>query len=202
MTFLMAAILTVNLQLDVRLYDSIGVSPAELDRARAGVGAILASVGIKPIWRPCHVSTCTGPVKPHEVALRFVRSGPLSEAGSLGFSLIDVPRHAGSLATIYLDRVQALAAQAAIDEGDLLGRAMAHEIGHMLIGRADHSRTGLMRAVWGSDELRRGLPTDWLFSGREAAELRRQLTMRMRAGEPPTAMLARLIAPCDETMLP
>lgn len=202
MTFLMAAILTANLQLNVRLYDSIGVAPAELDRALAGVGVILASVGVRPIWRPCHVVACTGPVKPHEVALRFVRSGPLSEAGSLGFSVIDVPRHAGSLATIYLDRVQALAAQAAVDESELLGRAIAHEIGHMLIGRADHSRSGLMRAVWVSGELRRGLPTDWLFSGKEAAVLRRQLAERMRAAEPPAQMLARLSAPCDETTLP
>ena len=123
-------------------------------------------------------------------------------------SLLDLPlsprvwTHAGSLATIYLDRVQELAALAAVDESELLGRAIAHEIGHMLIGRPDHSRTGLMRAVWVSGELRRGVPTDWLFSGGEAAELRRQLASRMRAAEPPAPMMARLIAPCDETMQP
>jgi hypothetical protein len=59
MQLLMSALLVVNLQLVVRIYDSVGVPPADVERARASVGAILASVGIDPIWRPCHASTCT-----------------------------------------------------------------------------------------------------------------------------------------------
>jgi hypothetical protein len=178
MQLLMAALMAVNLQLVVRVYDSVGVPPADVERARASVGAILASVGIDPIWRPCHVSTCTGPVKPHEVVLRFVRSSPGSAKDSLGSSLIDASQHAGSLGTIYADRVRALATQAGVDEGELLGRAIAHEIGHMLIGTSEHSRFGLMRAVWVTSELRRGQPSDWIFSGREGAELRQRLEAR------------------------
>jgi hypothetical protein len=124
------------------------------------------------------VSTCTGPVKPHEVVLRFVRSSPGSAKDSLGSSLIDASQHAGSLGTIYADRVRALATQAGVDEGELLGRAIAHEIGHMLIGTSEHSRFGLMRAVWVTSELRRGQPSDWIFSGREGAELRQRLEAR------------------------
>jgi hypothetical protein len=178
MQLLMAALMAVNLQLVVRVYDSVGVPPADVERARASVGAILASVGIDPIWRPCHASTCTGPVKPHEVVLRFVRSTPGAARDSLGSSLIDVSQHAGSLGTIYTDRVRALATQAGVDEGALLGRAIAHEIGHMLIGTSEHSRVGLMRAVWVTKELRRDQPSDWVFSGREGAELRQRLEAR------------------------
>jgi len=184
MQLVMAALVVVNLQLVVRVYDSVGVPPADVERARASVGAILASVGIDPIWRPCHVSTCTGPVKPHEVVLRFVKSSPGSARDSLGSSLIDVSQHAGSLGTIYADRVRALATQAGVDEGELLGRAIAHEIGHMLIGTSEHSRVGLMRAVWVTNELRRGQASDWVFSGREGAELRQ----RLEARTPPTLM--------------
>lgn len=190
MTFLMTALVVVNLQLVVRIYDSAGVSPAGLDHARASAGAILASVGIEPIWRPCHVSTCTGPVKPHEIAIRVVRSGPQSDKDSLGFSLIDVPKHAGSLGTLYEDRVRDLAAQAGVDDGELLGRAMAHEIGHMLIGVPTHSRFGLMRAVWATGELRRGLPSDWMFSKEEGSELRRRLLARTLAPALPESVVA------------
>jgi hypothetical protein len=91
--------------------------------------------------------------------------------------VIDVSHHAGSLGTIYTDAC-ALAAQAGVDEGELLGRAIAHEIGHMLIGTSEHSRVGLMRAVWVTNELRRGQPSDWVFSGREGAELRQRLEAR------------------------
>ena len=68
-----------------------------------------------------------------------------------------------------------------MDDGELLGRAMAHEIGHMLIGTSAHARFGLMRAVWASGELRRGMPLDWVFSAKEGAELRRRLDARTSA---------------------
>jgi len=183
----MTALVVVNLQLVVRVYDSVGVPPADVERARSSVGAILASVGIDPIWRPCHASTCTGPVKPHEVVLRLVDSGPRSAEGSLGFSVIDVSQHAGSLGTIYIDRVHALATQARVDDGELLGRAIGHEIGHMLIGTSGHAPSGLMRAVWASSELRRGQASDWQFSGTEAVELRRALAARIAPSPVETA---------------
>ena len=192
MTFLMTALVIVNLQIVVRLYDSVGVPPAEMGRARASAGAILASIGLEPIWRPCHVTICIEPVKPHEVLVRIVRSGPLSAKDSLGFSVIDTSLRAGSLATIYDDRVHALSAQAEVDDGLLLGRAIAHEIGHMLLGTPNHSRFGLMRALWVSAELRRDLPSDWAFSGREAAELRQRLIARTRPPTAPTTLVAGL----------
>ena len=107
MTFLMTALVMVNLQIVVRIYDSVGVPPAEMGHARASAGAILASIGLEPIWRPCHETICIEPVKPHEVLVRIVRSGPLSAKESLGFSVIDTSLRAGSLATIYEDRVHA-----------------------------------------------------------------------------------------------
>ena len=60
-----------------------------------------------------------------------------------------------------------------MDEGELLGRAIAHEIGHMLIGTPAHARVGLMRAVWvDAASCAAVRPLDWMFSGREGAELR------------------------------
>jgi hypothetical protein len=54
----------------------------------------------------------------------------------------------------------------------------------MLMGTSEHSRVGLMRAVWVTNELRRGQPSDWVFSSREGAELRQ----RLEARTPPTLM--------------
>jgi hypothetical protein len=104
--------------------------------------------------------------------------------------VIDVPRHSGSLGTVYEDRVGDLAAQAGVDDGELLGRAMAHEIGHMLIGTSSHARFGLMRAVWASGELRRDMPLDWMFSSKEGSELRRRLTARTAAPTVPESVVA------------
>jgi len=67
---------------------------------------------------------------------------------------------------------------------------MAHEIGHMLIGTPSHARFGLMRAVWASGELRRGMPLDWMFSPKEASELRRRLIARSSAPAVPESVVA------------
>jgi hypothetical protein len=192
MTILLAALLTIHLQLEVRLYDSVGVPPADLDRARVGADAILASVGINPIWRPCNATTCVGKPKPREIEIRLVNSTPLSQPGSLGFSAIDVDRRAGTIATVYLDRVDALADQAGTDRRTLLARVVAHEVGHLLLGRPSHSPTGLMRATWRSTELQRDMPLDWLFSAQEGAEMRRRLLSRPEADDTPIAIVASI----------
>jgi hypothetical protein len=179
MSLILTAVLLANLPLVVRTYDSAGVSARVLDRAERSAGATLAAVGIDPIWRPCHVKGCVSKPKPHEVEIRFVTSTPLSEPGSLGFAAIDVGARAGTLATVYVDRVDRLAKLAGGDSGDLLGRAIAHEIGHLLMGTIDHAPFGLMRAIWSGGEIRRALPLDWMFSSGEAAELRRRLAARV-----------------------
>jgi hypothetical protein len=179
MSFILAAMLAAKLPLIVRTYDSAGVAPRVLDNAMQRAGVTLAAVGINPIWRPCHVKGCISRPKPHEIEIRLVKATPLSERGSLGFAAVDLAERAGTLATIYVDRVDALAAQGGADRGDLLGRAIAHEIGHLILGRVDHAPFGLMRATWRVDELRRNLPLDWLFSGSDAAEMRLRLAARV-----------------------
>jgi hypothetical protein len=178
MSFLLAAVLVARLPLVVHVYDTTGVSASKLELARADLAQSLSAIGIEPIWRPCHATGCIGRPKPHEVSVRIVKSGPVAERDSLGYSSIDLEQQAGTLATVYADRVNALAAQVGIDGGVLLGRAIAHEIGHLLLGTATHGRQGLMRALWRMDELQRDRPIDWAFSGHEGELMRRHLNAR------------------------
>jgi hypothetical protein len=183
MSFILAvavsATLSAKLPLVVRTYDSAGVSDAVLAHAEDRARMTLAAAGINPIWRPCHATGCIARPKPHEIEIRFVRSTPASDPGSLGFAAVDVAMRAGTLATIYVDRVTALASQSNVDRDELLGYAVAHEIGHLLLGTTEHAAYGLMRATWRADELRRALPLDWIFSGAEGAEMRRRLSARV-----------------------
>jgi len=180
MSLILAAVLTVQLPLVVRIYDSAGVPARVLEHARQRAGVTLAAAGIEPIWRPCHASGCISRPKPHEIAIRIVNATALSERGSLGFAVVDVVERAGTLATIYVDRVNVLAAQAGVDRGELLGRAIAHEIGHLILGTVEHARFGLMRATWMADELRRDMPLDWVFTEAQGAEMRCRLDARTR----------------------
>jgi len=174
-SLLLTSLLAVKIPLLVQTYDATGVSPRTLDEARSSASVVLAAAGIEPIWRPCHVAGCIQrPKPPHMVMIRIVKSTPLSERGSLGFAAVDLANHSGMLATVYLDRVDALAAEAGADRGELLGRVVAHEIGHLILGTTHHSSIGLMRATWTADELRRRWAFDWMFSSQEAREMRRK----------------------------
>jgi len=54
----------------------------------------------------------------------------------------------------------------------LLGRAVAHEIGHLLMGTNQHSASGIMRARWSRCDLRRGQPDQWRFMRAEMMAMR------------------------------
>ena len=89
----------------------------------------------------------------------------------LGFAAVDPAIHVGVLATIFYDRVQIVATRGGLESGELLGRAMAHEVGHLLLRAAGHSRTGLMRAVWADAELTENRREDWVFSPQDRRQL-------------------------------
>ena len=178
MSLILAAALIANLPLVVRTYDSAGVPSRMLARATDTAGITLAAIGVTPIWRPCHASGCAGKPKAHEVIVRLVTSTPLSERDSLGFAAVDLDQKAGTLATIYVDRVDILAFRSGVDRSTLLGRAIAHEIGHVMLGTAAHAKAGLMRATWRSDELHRDRPLDWVFSEAEGEQMRIRFAAR------------------------
>ena len=85
--------------------------------------------------------------------------------------MIDSERGVGTLATVFVDRVLWFAAKAEVDPGLVLGRAVAHEIGHLVLGTTRHTITGLMRAVWSREELKRNRPADWQFTSRDRAKM-------------------------------
>ena len=172
------AMLVAKLPLVVRTYDAVGLPSRAFDHARASAGVTLAAIGIEPIWRPCHASGCVPRPKPHEIDIRIVNATALTPPGALGSAAVDVVQRAGTLGTVYADRVAALAAVTGADEGELLGRAVAHEIGHLVLGTVDHAPFGLMRATWTAAEIRRCVPIDWRFTAVQGAEMRLRLLAR------------------------
>jgi hypothetical protein len=114
----------------------------------------------------------------------------MSGDDTLGYSYVDKVAHTGVLSTVLVDRVGRLASSTASDPATLLGRAMAHEVGHLLLGTAVHSADGLMRAHWSADEVRLNTWRDWSFSHDEATTMRAQLSARWRMETQPAAVTA------------
>jgi hypothetical protein len=166
-------------QVVVRIYNRLGVPARELSSALETARAILSGAAIELVWREC--GPCDEVPGPRELIVRIVDAPPQAEPESLGYSLVDIRQRSGSLATIFASRVESMAASARFDPGVLLGRTIAHELAHLLIGTTEHSIHGLMRAHWDTRELERDRQRDWVLSRDEAARMRRGLTARAAA---------------------
>jgi len=173
----MLAHAALALSLAVRVYDAYGLPAATLDKAHAAVDRILKEADLRVTWETC---PCGERVGPAELVVRISAAPAASDSGSLGFSFVDVDRRAGTLATVFADRVRVLSRLTGVDEGVLLGRAMAHEIGHLLLGTHDHARSGLMRGRWDARELQRNQPWEWTLSRKDGAAMREALVRRRR----------------------
>jgi len=168
----------------VRVYDLNGVMAGTnrqaLDQARKALDA--ASIDV--IWRMCPASpSCNAPLAPGELTIRIVRAPvPPHYSGTLplGDAMIDALTGAGVLATVYVDRIEWLAHETGTDSRALVGRAIAHELGHLLLATTTHGPVGLMRAYWSQEEVRRGQPRDWSFAPTELAAMRRRAEARER----------------------
>jgi hypothetical protein len=97
--------------------------------------------------------------------------GPGEAEPPLGFAVVDPDTHAGKMATVFHHQIAVVARRTGVARSELLGRALAHEVGHLLLGGRGHSRTGIMRAVWTDEELARDRPEDWLFAAGDSQRL-------------------------------
>lgn len=176
---------------DIRTYNYAGVLPEQVAAARSTTDQIFRSAGISVRWVDCRITpsgdgaACLEPLREgRDLMLRLMDYGPgtgndTARSVSLGSSLLDREQRTGVLMTIDLSRVRNIAENAAIHEPTLLGRAIAHEIGHLLLGSAEHPPEGLMRALWSQDELRGFRAAGWQFSSRESARMRQTLAARI-----------------------
>ena len=173
------------LSLVVRIYDAYDVPSDHLAKARTTAeGIMMKGAGVAVTW-PC---PCLSPVSSGELIVRIAAASPASPPLALGLSFVDIGRKTGTLATVFADRVQTMAAIAGVDPGELLGRVIAHEIAHLLIGTHDHSPRGLMRGEWRASELAQQRPWDWLLSRTEGLTIRQAIWRRL--SESPPGMMA------------
>ena len=166
----------------IRSYNNFGVPAPDLAVAREHAQAILQEAGVNVVWIDCWaggrsepvdtVDRCQEPVG-SDIVLRLLKTkvNDRSRFVSMGFSLVGIPP-APFLATVYVDRAESVARGAGIDPRRVLGLAIAHEIGHVLLNSNSHAPSGLMRADWSRTELRRQDPAAWRFLETEAAQVR------------------------------
>ena len=169
----------VRVQVTARLYNTARVPDIVSETAlRVATGSLIPG-GVDVRWRNCDVvqSCATVPAR-GELVIRIVRSRGMVHRTTplvLGEAFIDTRERTGVLATVFMDRVELIAGQSDTDAALLLGRAIAHEIGHLLLGTNAHSVSGLMRARWTPADIRRHSIADWVLTREDAAAIWRRL---------------------------
>jgi hypothetical protein len=169
-----------NLHVLVRVHDSASVDEKTRDSALGVAEEILSAAGITVSWHRCDLeshnpASCSVPLSAEERVIQFMRSAIDTRTWDhlpLGEAVIDPVRKFGALARVYADRIRWKADETRFKADVLLGRAIAHEVGHLLLGTTRHSATGLMRAFWSTDELLRGQRADWTFTAADSALIR------------------------------
>ena len=84
--------------------------------------------------------------------------------------------------SVYFDAVLDVARRYGQPVGKILGIALAHEIGHVLLPPPSHSAAGIMQPAWEGDALRHAVDGDIAFTGQQAALIRDRL-MRHRMAQ-------------------
>jgi hypothetical protein len=168
----------------IRIYDTSTGGRVARAAAIHATAALVEDAGIAADWLDCTTGSedhgCHAIRSPGDLVVRIApryvtpanpprdsvstRETPTDADLQLGFATLDSTTHIGVLATIFHDQVLTVALRTGLAYSVLLGRAIAHEIGHLILPASGHSMSGLMRGVWTDAELTENRREDWVFA--------------------------------------
>jgi len=181
-----AARTDLNPIISVRVYNYAQAPSTMLAEADREASRILSEAGVKSVWLDCSIvpsadippNPCPEPIEATEVRLRILSAPVRNSLHDTAYGFAIIP----ALATVYSESALGFARN---DEGEfeapiVLGCAIAHEIGHLLLGSNSHSVSGVMCARWERKHIRQAMMGAMVFSPAEArliqSEVRRRMT--------------------------
>jgi hypothetical protein len=189
--------------LHVRIYNLAKVPSRTLERALGETSHILAAAGIETVWNLSEANSSEGEGQTTDftaisipaqqsrdardfLVVRFIRGFPHnSRPNALGYSL--PAAHTGAHVTIFYDRTENVSLVVPPTVQKILGNALAHEIGHVLLGSEEHSEIGIMKAVWTRADYQRVAVRFLEFLPQEALAMRNEVSRRaaLSSASPP-----------------
>jgi hypothetical protein len=177
-------------QITVRVYNYAGATSGTLLRGEEEGTRIFRKAGVEVVWLECSISPspegqappCQTPLGTITVNLRILPPSMAARFESsreeMGFALVSARAGSASDAWVFYQRVEDAAASEFASRSQILAYAMAHEIGHLLLGPDHHSREGIMCARWNQESLEEVSQGQMLFSRDQAQLIRNQVKTR------------------------
>lgn len=151
------------LTITVAICDKTGMDLGALSAAERHAAWVLRAAGIELEWtesqgergpatfRPNSLERCALPAVPTDFVVVIAPESPEGWSPAiLGFAQHDA--HPLKRAYILENSVSAFVEEHQANPGAILGYAVAHELGHLLMPGVGHSSTGIMRTAWGESE--------------------------------------------------
>lgn len=178
----------------LRVYDYTHEDHSALLGAEGEATRILAQAGVSARWTDCptsptklnNLTNCQQPWQVNDYILEIIPEPMAALLGKSEDALGSTPACGTAphcTAYVFYDRVRGMATGTTAAATVLLGRAMAHEIGHLLLGENSHSSTGIMRAAWSARELRLNAGPAMLFTREQSLQMKTRLAERLQFSE-------------------
>ena len=170
----------------VLVIDQARVPAAELAEAEEYVALIFRKALVELRLLDCGLRTetqaCNDLFGERPLFLRILPTRPVT-VSKAALGCADTTPQGGRLATIFYAGINHFIAEAKppASRAQILGYAMAHEIGHLLAG-PKHALSGLMRGKWDGADLRRMARVELLISAPEATVMRERVRQRNGPG--------------------
>ena len=167
-------------QVDERV---LGRAEAEADRVFRGVGAEFEWVNCfesRKVLQQCPLSPDAT-----KLAIDLLPAGASARGSgprALGFAVADERETCAWYAGVMCDRVKRLKS-ALTGMPVILGLAIAHELGHLLLGVRRHATSGLMKARWERGELLQVAQGFLLFGKEESSQIESNIRARLAAAQ-------------------
>ena len=185
-----------RLQIGVRVYNDAHVPDVQMRAAEEVVARVLRQAGIETEWSDCTVvggvmrgdsPSCAAPLHSRDLVVYFVDRLEAHfswvDGNALGYSIIPDTHELASMAYVSYSRIQHLSVSTCAGVEELLGLAMAHEIGHLLFGTLDHANQGIMRAPWRLRDLEAKAWDEFQFTKEQVKRLRTGAEVRRQADD-------------------
>jgi len=181
-----ATIIAAAQPITVFVHDHAHVNQTALQRAETEASRILGTGEVEVRWVNCARSLdapegCRKVPDSACLILLLLGAGATrygTEASALGFALPPEGDWFGSYAGVLYDRVERLTSLT-LTTPVVLGHAIAHELGHLLLGVGRHAPTGIMKAAWHRKELEMAKRGTLVFRDQERREIRENARRRI-----------------------
>jgi len=171
------------IELRVSVFNSSPVQSSTLERAEGEAGRVLRGAGVEAIWLNCpqemsqeaSLGRCSEVSFPSHLHLQILRASHGLKVSTVGISF-SAENGRGCYADLFYEPIQQLEEETHVSPSIILGHAMAHELGHLLLGTNSHSESGLMRAHWTREDLTNASKGKLRFSKEQCLKIRSRLT--------------------------